>query len=663
MNKEEILLEEKYLKKVLKEIESQKGYNYNIINSLEKQRKNLSENFSEDYYTMDDEEALTAGEELGRLEGLIDFSKQNIDKLSRQQYNPYFGRIDFCLKGKRKSLPYYIGVNNLIKQNSEIPLVCDWRAPVSSLFYDYELGDASYNAPDGTFAGKITLKRQYEIKNGILKNAFDSSLTIADDILKNVLSQKTSKKMKTIVTTIQKEQNKIIRNTTSKNILVQGVAGSGKTSIALHRIAFLLYQNKNTLKAEDILILSPNKLFSEYISDVLPELGEENISQESFYSLARKELKFIGLEFEKREDNINELITNVKRLNEVAYKNTYEFFESLQAFCKSYFDIAFKPKDLKFGPNKIKASELENLYYNAYKQKSPAVRIEWIVDYILEKLDVSEGLDKIVPKIKNMIYPFFENSNILKIYAHFLANIGMQLSLNEKEEVRYEDLGALLYITNYFFGLSKQKKVKYLVIDEMQDYSFVHFDVFNSIFDCNKTILGDINQCIEKIMSKDDLLKLVDMLKCEVIEMNKAYRSTYEIVEFANKIKTTNCKSVERHGSEPKVLNNDINSAMTEILKECENFNSIAILTKTKEEALEVYKNLCVVDNVSLNIEYNTDVERVCIMPSYMAKGLEFDAVVIPNYNKKNYKNTLDINLLYVSSTRALHSLYLLKSM
>lgn len=662
MDKEELIKEEKYLTGVIAEIDKQRLQTTDFIEKLESQKKELSVQYSEDYYTMDDEEALTEGDRLAEFDTIIKFTKDIKDRLVRQRFSPYFGRIDFKEDGQKNSNSYYIGVNNLVSEEKEIPLVCDWRASVSSLFYDYETGPAKYVAPDGEISGKINKKRQYLIKNSKLLNAFDSNLTIGDDILKQVLSESSSAKMKTIVSTIQKEQNQIIRNTKSKNMLVQGVAGSGKTSIALHRTAFLLYQNKNTLKAEDILILSPNKLFSEYISEVLPELGEENMSQMSFYKLAKDELKFIGLDIEKREDNIDELTKDFKRLNQVAYKNSYEFFESLQEFCKNYFNLAFKPKDLKFNKTIIKAQELEDLYYKTYISKTPAVRVEWIVDYIIDKLDINTALNEISEKIKNMIYPFFESANILNIYADFMASIGMQLSLNNKEQIRYEDLGAILYIANYFFGLTKRKEVKYLIIDEMQDYSFVHYSVFASIFDCNKTILGDVNQCIEKIMTKDELKILCNSLNADYIEMNKAYRSTYQITQFANKIKNLTCESINRKGEEPKIIEDlTLNQVVLNVIKDNPNLK-VAILTKNKDEANLVYQQLYNVDNLSLNTEYDTQIDKVCIMPSYMAKGLEFDIVVVPFANEENYKNTLDKNLLYVSCSRALHKLYLVKN-
>lgn len=659
MEEKDLRVEKKYLKNVLCEIDTQQKEKEEELIDLKKQKREFSLHFADDFYTMDDEEALGEGDMLGEIDASIDFVQKGIDRLKRQRYSPYFGRVDFCEHEKTNS--YYIGVNNLIgRENVDIPIVCDWRAPISSLFYDFELGTASFVSPNGVVKGDIKIKRQYDIKNGELVSAFDSSLTIGDDILKRVLGASATKKMKTIVSTIQKEQNKIIRNTTAKNILVQGVAGSGKTSIALHRVAYLLYQNKNTLKAEDVLILSPNMLFSEYISDVLPELGEENISQMTFYRLAENELEFLGLGLETREQALAKTTTDMARLNRVAYTHSYEFYESLKEFCKKYFDVAFVPKDLKFGKDIIKAEEMLKLYNQTYSVKSPAIRVEWIVDYIIDKLNINTAVSEIAERLKRIIYPFFVESDILKIYADFLANIGMELKIAQDNKLYYEDLAPLMYIKNYFMGLKKRREVKYLIVDEMQDYSFVQFDIFNEIFDCNKTILGDINQCIDKVMTKEDLSKIASMLGAECVELNKAYRSTYEITDFANGIKNIDCEKVERHGNPPKIMKNplEFSEALKDILGA--NYKSIAVLTKTEEEAKYIYMHMSDVEEISLALSPEQELRRLTIMPSYIAKGLEFDLVIIPNYTKKNYQSFLDKNLLYVSCTRALHDLILL---
>lgn len=658
MTQDDLIYENQYLNNVNLEIDEQLEQNQQLMQVLDAQKKEFSKYFSDEYYTMDDEEALEGGDKLSEIDSLIYYAKKNIDKLNTQKYSAYFGKVEFEEEGK--NLPYYIGVKSLTSPERELPFVCDWRAPVSSLFYDYELGQAEFEAPDGTRKGTVKQKRQFVIKNGKMEKCFDSSLTIGDEILKDVLSQNSSAKMKNIVSTIQKQQNKIIRSKSYQNMVVQGVAGSGKTSIALHRIAFLLYQNKDKIKAEDILILSPNKLFSEYISDVLPELGEENMSQMSFFRLAQKELFFIGLELEKREDNLEELTSDIKRLNEVAYKNTYEFYESLQEFCKNYFDLIFKPKDLKFGETIIKKDELLKLYNQTYSQKMPAIRVEWLVDYIMDKINFENN--DVASKIKNMLYPFFEETNVINIYATFLANIGMTMTLNNKGQIRYDDLAGILYITNYYFGLNKYKEVKYLIVDEMQDYSYVHLDLFNCLFNCNKIFLGDINQCLEKVMTQDDLNKYCEMTNSELVLLNKAYRSTYQITKFASQIKNLKIDCINRQGnnvSEISVLKNKLNALINEIINNNKDKNSIAILTENISCAKEVYELLNIEEDLSLNINYDEPLSKVCIMPSFMAKGLEFDVAIV--IESKHTLGQIKENLKYVACTRAMHELYIIK--
>lgn len=661
MTNEEKLLEEKYLKKVLKQINFQKDEQESQYDILLKNKHNYSEHFSEDFYTMDDEEQAEESQFLGDFEKSLDHIKNNITRLNKISYSPFFGRIDFKEDSSKKQNAYYIGVNNVVSQGCDIPLVCDWRAPVSSLFYDYELGSGMYDAPDGKHDGKISLKRQYKIKNGKMLGAFDSTVTIGDDILRDVLSQNASKKMQTIIGTIQKEQNKIIRSDMHKNLIVQGVAGSGKTSIALHRIAYLLYQNRSTIKAENILILSPNTLFSEYISNVLPELGEENMAQTSFYKLAKQELDFLGYNIETREECLNNITNSRQALNESAYKNTYDFYESLVQFAKSYFDLVFTPKDIKLGKQKVTAKELSDLYYNTYKAKTPAVRVQWLVDYILDKFEIEVNINDVANRLKKMIYPFFEENNIINIYSSFLNSIGMSFSLNSNNMIRYDDLGALLYLKYYFFGIQKQQNIKYLIIDEMQDYSFLHYEVFNALFDCNKIVLGDINQCIDKIMTEEDLKILAKVLNADVIKLDKAYRSTYEIAEFCNGIKGITCEITKRHGEKPIIIScakNEFFNSITEQINNMQKYDSIAILVKNESQAKDVYANLSGLAELGLCLGGNDEIRRITVMPSYIAKGLEFDAVIVPYYN--NYLSQLDKNLLYVSCSRALHELILI---
>lgn len=656
--------EQNHLQDVLTEIDKQTDYKNKQIEELTKEMGELTHHFSEEYYFLDDEETLTGGDELDDQERVINETKAQYYRLKKQRLSPYFGKITFCEQGENAPKDYYIGIFNLTN-GTQIPLVCDWRAPISTIYYDYEIGRASFKAPIGLISGNITAKRQFKIKDSKLEWCFDSSLTINDDILQKELSQNSTQKMKNIVATIQREQNSIIRD--ENNILfVQGVAGSGKTSIALHRVAYLLYKYREKYKSSDILIISPNTIFSEYIANVLPSLGEENIVNMSFWDIATNELKTLANSLQTREQALEDLTSDYKRLNEVAYKNCFEFSESLKQYLKTFVDVSFVPKDLTFGNVKIKKEEIEKLYNFNYKDKTPAIRISWIADYILDKLDIEDSSGEVYARIKKVIYPMFVSRSLTEIYADFLANIGLNFSFCSDDKIKYEDIAPILYIKNYLLGLNKLGKVKYLVIDEVQDYNPLQLEMFNEIFSCPKTMLGDINQCIEKIVSNDDLNKYAKIVGAnEIITLNKTYRSTYEITNFANKIKNLNCECVDRHGEDVQVLTydniQDECKKIVELVKQNQQFQDIAIICKNKNEAQKYYSYLGEIDELNL-IEEGSALSKIMIMPASICKGLEFDMVILPNVSKDNYNSFLDKNLLYVSSTRALHKLYLTSS-
>lgn len=653
--------EQKYLQDVLTEIDKQTEYKNKQIEELTQEMSELTHHFSEEYYFLDDEETLTGGDELDDQERVINETKAQYYRLKKQRLSPYFGKISFCEQDENAPKDYYIGIFNLTN-GTQIPLICDWRAPISTIYYDYEIGRASFKAPMGLISGNITAKRQFKIKDSKLEWCFDSSLTINDDILQKELSQNATQKMKNIVATIQREQNSIIRD--ENNILfVQGVAGSGKTSIALHRVAYLLYKYREKYKSSDILIISPNTIFSEYISNVLPSLGEENIVNMSFWDIATSELKTLTNSLQTREQALEDLTSDYKRLNEVAYKNCFEFSDSLKQYLKSFVDVSFVPKDLIFGDVKIKKEEIEKLYNFNYKDKTPAVRISWIADYILDKLDIEDNKGEVYARIKKVIYPMFVSRSLTEIYADFLANIGLNFSFASGDKIKYEDIAPILFIKNYLLGLNKLGKVKYLVIDEVQDYNPLQFEMFNEIFSCPKTMLGDINQCIEKIVSDEDLNKYAKIIGAnEIITLNKTYRSTCEITNFANKIKNLKCQCVDRHGEDVQVfefdnIQNECKK-ISELVKNNPQFQDIAIICKDKIEAQKYYSYLGEIEELNL-IEEGSALSKIMIMPASICKGLEFDMVILPNVSKDNYNSFLDKNLLYVSSTRALHKLYL----
>lgn len=659
----EILDEEKYLNDVLNAINDLRNKEIDELRIIKEKQKEFSLKFAEDAQMMDPAEMVFFKERLLSFSQQQEDAQNYIERLNRQEKSPYFGRIDFKDDDFGDLDKIYIGINNVFKYGTSVPYVCDWRAPISSLFYDYEIGKAQYSTKEGEINGEIFLKRQYKIQDKVLKEAFNSSVVIQDDILQQVLANNASSKMQSIISTIQREQNKIIRNEVSKNILVQGVAGSGKTSIALHRIAYLLYQHRDSLSPKEILILSPNKLFSKYISDVLPELGEENVEQVQFYDVANDELKFLKKQLQTREENIEEIFNNDQLMAYVNYCHSLDFYIKFKRECSNYFDNIFFAEDIDYGNVVVKAGDINKLYYTNYKEKPVHTRISWICDYITSLLNVKNENGRLAKKTKEKLYSFFAELDILKIYTDILANMNLTFSLTQNNKIRYCDISNILYIVNYLYGLNCFKNIKYLIVDEMQDYSYVQFDIFNNLFNCSKTILGDINQCIEKSLSYDSLEFLAKMLDADLVNMNKSYRSTYELTDYACSIKNISCDKVERHGEKPiklTVNRNNFEETINDICTSNCQFNSIAILTKDSLEAQEIYKKLNSVLDISLNIDTECQIKKLCVMPAYLSKGLEFDMVIVPNTKKYNLSNVFDKNLYYIPVTRALHKLYLL---
>lgn len=651
---------EEYLNVCLNEIELLVDEINKSLIVFNRERDGYSKEISEDYYGMDEEERAKNGELLGEIEDSINEMNNTLKRLYKQLYSPFFGSFIFKQDSTEDIDEYYVGVYNLLKKDSKIPLVCDWRAPISSVYYDYGIEKAKYTAPCGEITGEVLGKKQYKIENSILKTEVDSETTLADNMLIEALSENASDKMKTIVSTIQKEQNKIIRTDDRQNILVQGVAGSGKSSIALHRVAYLLYANKNTLKAEDILIISPNKMFSEYIAAVLPELGEENILQVDYKTLAESELRDLHIKIEERTEMLDDVVSpNVTRLNNIAYKNSYDFCESLKIFLNEYFKLNFVPQDLKLGKGqRVTAGEILDLFNKSYQNKTPAVRIDWICDYIVDKFDLPNNTD-LIARIKKQLFGFYSQNDIIKIYSEFLEYIGMEFSYNKNGMLKYEDISAVWYIKNYYLGSEKENKVKYLIIDEMQDYSFVLYEIFNQKFDCQKTVLGDINQCIEKVMTPEDLQELHEVLGGKLYELNKTYRSTYEINEFAEKIKGLDYDKVERHGKPVEVYKYktkaDKLKKIKTMLSEKNSFKYTAILCKDTKTCEELHSGLND-ERVKLLTNNSEEYAPVMVMPIALSKGLEFDRVIVVDIDE-NDKSFLGKNLAYVAATRALHEL------
>lgn len=594
------------------------------------------------------------------------FSVGILDKLSKLIDSPYFARIDFQIDGDSNATTHYIGRFAFSYENEL--LVFDWRAPISSMFYDYEVGPAEYDAPIGKVNGELTLKRQFKIKNGILEYALESSMNIGDDVLQRELSQTSDEKMKSIIATIQKEQNKIIRNEKNGTIIIQGVAGSGKTSIALHRIAFLLYRFKDKLSADNITILSPNKVFGNYISTVLPELGEEPICELSFVDIASQLEKIIEFEPDR-----NPLETDdTKWAERVRFKSTLNFLNQMHKYLSEIPTLIFEPTEYTFGRFMVTAEWIQERFcdYQSYPIKK---RLVLISDDIHERFTSENYIQDEVPRAKMVLKSLarmLKIKNTLALYKHFYKWLKRPdlFVMPKKQTLEWSDVFPFLYLHSAFEGLNQNNLIKHLVIDEMQDYTPIQYAVINDLFPCHKTILGDFGQSV----NPNHLHTLAELQKLYkgaiLVELCKSYRSTYEIITFAKNIgNVEKLEPMKRHGDVPVIIHcANRQQELDKIKEKLDNFLkgdgvSLGIILKTNNAAKELHTILALNYNVQLiSPESTCFTNGISITSIQMSKGLEFDDVIIPDVSSNIYCSEYDRNLLYVACTRAMHKLTLL---
>lgn len=589
---------------------------------------------------------------------------------------PYFGRIDFLEKKENsKVMPIYIGIHTFYDPESRATLIHDWRAPVSSMFYDHELGEAGYRSPSGEIKGEISLKRQYRIRGGKMEFMIESALTVHDDILQKELSSNADDKMKNIVATIQREQNQIIRNEDIRTLIIQGVAGSGKTSIALHRIAYLLYTFRDSISSKDILIISPNKVFSDYISNVLPELGEETVPETSMEQILSGVLEH-KYKYQTYFGLVNELLEKPSSslIDRIAYKASFGFISELDKFILHIENTYFKAADVKLTKYiTIPAPFIEEQYlrFNRYPIRR---RFDAMADYMLDMLKIQYTFTVTTTGrnlLKKEIRLMFAGNNDIQVYKDFFKwtnNPGM-FKMRKGHTLEYSDLAPLAYLHLALEGNGNQPfRVKHLLIDEMQDYSPIQYKVIQKLFPCRKTVLGDAGQSVNPYGSSTAETIQKSLTASEIMKLCKSYRSTFEITDFAQKIHpNAELEPVARHGEKPQIL--QFGSAVEELsgimglisTYRKSGYKSLGIICKTEQQArkmadmLKSYAN----DISFLSSQSSAFVQGIVITSAHMAKGLEFNEVIIPQTDERNYRSEIDKSMLYVAVTRAMHRLTL----
>lgn len=628
--------------------------------------------------------------------------------------SPYFGRFDF-LDEERQLNQIYVGKKTVVDDRGKI-LVTDWRTPICSLYYDYGIGKASYENQGKTINGEIREKRQIIIKDGKLIDVKKQDVLSDDSFLISYLKDNNDARLKSIVATIQKDQNKIIRGPLRQNNIIQGVAGSGKTTVALHRLSYLLYNDVNN--SNEFMILGPNNYFLDYISTMMPELDIKNVSQSTFETLAKESIKYKG-KYKSKTDVLKEILDGKVSMQAIKDKNSIEFITLLENFMKKYITSHLqKPimyegvvlcdskyltevvDSISFGINKTSGERL-NQFIKILKKKVKEKGIDYASEYWslnrertlalpknsderkkeLEHQEIiSNEFKKGCPK-KIVEYFNFLNVKPLDLYKVFIDSLQEEYNyikeptlknLNSKT-ISDDDLAALMTITNCLKGISPNKNVTQLIIDEAQDISPAQYYIIKKMFPkAMFDIYGDMNQSIffyQSFNNWDELNETIFNGKALRLDLSKTYRTTKQISDASNlildKLNTSKAECISREGNEIRLNNCSTKDLTLNIIEEINDLRkmgnkSIAIVTKDEKEAQQLGKQL---SKFGLELSIINDSDKkyndgICIIPSYIIKGLEFDAIILADASNLKYSNNeLDLKLLYVVITRAMHNL------
>lgn len=679
---------------ILKYIEKRKGISEYILDYRKK--------FIEEYRDDEDKVIEYFDHERYVKEEAFKTIDRRLKELNILKVSPYFGRVDFR-EDDFGVEQIYIGRFGVTPEESFEPLIVDWRAPISSIFYNGGIGEGYYEAPKGKVEVSVLQKRQFIIKKGKLEGLFDSAVDVKDDILQMMLSKNSSDKLKDIIMTIQKEQDDIIRQSRTETVVVDGVAGSGKTTIALHRVAYLLYNYRKILE-DKVLILGPNNIFMEYISTVLPSLGESGVIQTTFKDFV---LDILDIDSVISLKDIMErfLIGDKNYEEEISYKTSIKYKDFIDDYVDKLNKAYFSSKNIEFRKRKVISSEeMEKMFSHEFYMLPLFRRSKKVKRIIFSRLkDVrdeefrriqkeydeekaSYPKDELIFHINNLDFnrklkireliqelieikktlDFLDPPDVISLYKE----INSGFICKELTEI---DLGALLYLKVKLEGIKSPKEVKHIVIDEAQDYSLMQFIAIKEYTRAvSMTIVGDSNQRILPMKdNKPPMLSVdefINNFNTKEFKLNKSYRSTREIMEYSNKfLKAQNIVPLVRSGDsvvEVEAQNSEELSKFIETYvgtmknKELEN---IAIITRDLEDAYKV-KNI-IGSKVSAKIIDRENVvhrDSLIIIPSYFAKGLEFDGVVVVNTEKQGL--ITEDKLMYVMCTRALHDLFVIKT-
>lgn len=736
---------EDYTKETVR-LEETIAYIVRIISLVVEKRMKYRQDMREAFTELDDMDSSLSYANILLNTKLLDSLEQNFGLLKKSEDHPYFARMDIRQTDKEKVEEIYIGKISLFDESMETPLVVDWRAPISSVYYDGRLGRTKYSAYGDEFEIDLHLKRQYTIEGGELKHFVDVDISMSDTFLQATLENHASDKLKDIVSTIQSEQNEIIRADIHKPLIVQGVAGSGKTTIALHRIAYLIYTYSDSFQPEDFIIIAPNNLFLDYISGVLPELGAEKVRQTTFVDLMM-EILGKSLTLTDQNEKLSMLLDGDqegetdKIIRASAFKNGMVMKDILEEFLKNLGEEFLPEEDFIFDGDVLYSREyLNDMFHRSYTYLPYFKRIDQIRQYLESK--VKEAVAARIAKVeniyenkmnrlrlkeapseerrgklkqlmkrrddriselkknrKNLIKDYFKKiryEDTLTYYLKLMTDEQFILQVAHEEDpeiVRYvvedtigrvrrkeleiEDLAPLAYLHSRLYGVDPKVRVKYVVIDEAQDFSDFQFYALRNILNTDRfTILGDLSQGIHMYRSIRDWSYLKDYIfkeETNYLTLLQSYRTTIEIMDAANKVLTrspiknlTLAEPVVRHGKKPGIKSYTGEKAMImgilNILRTWteEGYTTIAVITKTARDALSLHQALTRASDLEMGLIGERAVhfkERYVVLPAHLAKGLEFDGVIVSNLNDSYEITELDAKLLYVAMTRAMHRL------